>query len=896
MERISRVARLLSTHAQDEYLIAVADMRIGDALRVQGRNREAVDAYDAARAAFLRQGRRLEAARVMIGWTHAAARIGRLDEALAAYRSARRELLAFGETQRVASLDLNTGNIYSEFGRLPEALRRFTSALKLHRSLGDASLAGVARAQVNRGTTLIRLGRYREGLSELEEGRDTLYNLGLSADVARGIRSIGEQQMYLGQYAAALRSFESVLPAFRDLSIDAGGLLLTTNIAECYLQLGRPADALAFLESVDLSSIDEASLALGIVTRRVAALIQLERHEEALRLIDETEDGREITNLEQRSWLAAQRAVLLEETSPAEALLAAGSAEDFARAAGMRRLETDALIAKGRALLALGDAATAAKPAARSHRLARLLGAPPLLHRSSELLGMVAEASGESRRAIQRYKAAIEALERVQSSVIFEFRDTFALNKNLSYERLALLLLDAGRPGEAFATAERAKSRALFDAITRRIDLRPRGTPEARRLARELDEAREEYAALAGQAAHPEGQGQPTDSPARLRALENEIAQLVQRLQLSAGAGFEAELQGSPPELDRSSIPAGTAILEFFFSGQDVLRFFVTRSGLKGERLDASVGSVERLVRAFRLNLRAAERAPRADLDRLTQQSRELLSRLHALLLSGLDGLEEYDVLVVIPHGVLHYLPFQALFDGESYLLDKTTVVYAPSAALYEVTSSRARRTRKSRSDALVLGHSAGGRLMGALEEANAVAEVLGTTAHLESGAVAELLRTRGRLAPLVHIAAHAGFRPDTPLFSAIELADGPLTVADIFELELQADIVSLSACETGRAALGGGDELVGLVRAFLYTGVAGLVVSQWRVEDETTAALMKRFYGEVAQGRSGGQALRAAQLAQLERDAPQNGYSHPFYWAGFQFVGAGRTRRIPRG
>jgi CHAT domain-containing protein len=150
------------------------------------------------------------------------------------------------------------------------------------------------------------------------------------------------------------------------------------------------------------------------------------------------------------------------------------------------------------------------------------------------------------------------------------------------------------------------------------------------------------------------------------------------------------------------------------------------------------------------------------------------------------------------------------------------------------------------------------------------------------------VLGRESRHARLIHIAAHGVFRPDAPLFSSIELADGPLTTADIFNLNLHTDLVTLSACETGRSVVGGGDELAGLMRAFLYAGAAGLLVSQWRVEDSSTAALMTDFYRAVAAGATGPAALRAAQAGFLTGAMPQNGYSHPFYWAGFQFIGGG--------
>jgi CHAT domain-containing protein len=233
---------------------------------------------------------------------------------------------------------------------------------------------------------------------------------------------------------------------------------------------------------------------------------------------------------------------------------------------------------------------------------------------------------------------------------------------------------------------------------------------------------------------------------------------------------------------------------------------------------------------------------------------------------------------------MLHYLPFHALFDGERYLIERVAVSYAPSAALYGVCQARAKTPRRGR--ALVLAHSAGGLLPFTAQEAALVGQVLNTPVYQDSAATRSLLESLGSRARLIHIAAHGRFRADAPLFSYIELDDGPLTTADIYSVTLRARLVALSACETGRAVIGGGDELVGLARAFLYAGAAGLLVSQWRVDDEATAELMARFYAELSGGASAAGALQAAQLAAIRRGMRENSRHHPFFWAGFQIIG----------
>ena len=135
-----------------------------------------------------------------------------------------------------------------------------------------------------------------------------------------------------------------------------------------------------------------------------------------------------------------------------------------------------------------------------------------------------------------------------------------------------------------------------------------------------------------------------------------------------------------------------------------------------------------------------------------------------------------------------------------------------------------------------------------------------------------------------VHFASHGEFNADSPLNSALLLAkdktnDGTLTVGELYSMRLNADLVTLSACETGLGKIANGDDVVGLTRGFLYAGSRSIVASLWKVDDEATAYLMTRFYGAL-KGTSKREALRLAQLETRKK------YAHPYYWAAFQLTG----------
>jgi CHAT domain-containing protein len=186
-----------------------------------------------------------------------------------------------------------------------------------------------------------------------------------------------------------------------------------------------------------------------------------------------------------------------------------------------------------------------------------------------------------------------------------------------------------------------------------------------------------------------------------------------------------------------------------------------------------------------------------------------------------------------------------------------------------------------------VFGYSDRGHLQRVQDEAKTIASLLRGDCYLEEEATIARLIRQAPSSPIIHLATHGQSRLDAPNFSYVRLADGQLNAIDAFNLDLQhCELVTLSGCETGLALSGGGDEQLGLARAFLAAGAASLVISLWSVEDSSTNELMQHFYQHLLQGESKVQALRSAQCNLLRR--ADSMYAHPYSWAGFRLVGDG--------
>jgi len=253
------------------------------------------------------------------------------------------------------------------------------------------------------------------------------------------------------------------------------------------------------------------------------------------------------------------------------------------------------------------------------------------------------------------------------------------------------------------------------------------------------------------------------------------------------------------------------------------------------------------------------------------------LEELYQELLAPLRRRLRARHLVIVPHDVLHYVPFHALFDGEHHLIDAFTISYAPSASIYALCQGRSSDAEGS---ALILGIP-DPRAPFILDEVQSVRDRLPKPElYLGNDADEATLRARGPQSRFVHIASHGFFRGDNPMFSAVRLGGSHLTLYDLYQLKLPAELVALSACVTGLNVIAAGDEVLGLARGLFTAGAASLLVALWEVPDQSTAEFMRAFYDRFLTAQNKAEALRDAIHEVRQR------YPHPVHWAPFVLLG----------
>jgi CHAT domain-containing protein len=272
------------------------------------------------------------------------------------------------------------------------------------------------------------------------------------------------------------------------------------------------------------------------------------------------------------------------------------------------------------------------------------------------------------------------------------------------------------------------------------------------------------------------------------------------------------------------------------------------------------------------------------------------LTQLHQMLIAPIAAALPTDPnqrVIFLPQGELFLLPFAALRDGSGkYLIEQHTISIAPSIQTLDLTRQQAARSISQGRSVIVgdpqmplLDGEALPSLPGSRQEAIAIGKILNTAPLLGNQATKATVVDQMQSARIVHLATHGlldTFNGDIP--GAIALApsgtdNGLLSAGEIFDLPLKANLVVLSACDTGRGIING-DGVIGLSRSLIAAGVPSVVVSLWAVDDNSTRVLMSDFYRQLQTHPNKAQAMRQAMLSTMQQ------YPDPRDWAAFTLVG----------
>lgn len=829
--------------------------------------------------------------------------LGQLDEAAVHIDTALAMNRRAGRHDVVATNLFNLGGLASTAGDMDRAARLYTEALRLYRAEGlhaeaaDA-LHGLGRVDLARGDYPASLAWLREAAHQYRLTGPVAFELAARGDAAAALHAMGEPQAALDE----LRAAEAIA--------DSSGV---DGTSRARLVLAR-ADL-----AVVLNRLSHAEQLYGDAAR------MFRDHDDAAGSAD-ARQGHAVLLLERERWIEAEQLLndamgtftsLGQARSAAVTRMLLGSAAygrgDIESARARLHMAVDAFADLDDAIAeaaALGELAHVEVEAGFPLRADSLYAAalsrvasrraPGVTWRLHLGKGLAARSRRALHVAADELYAAAADVERASGRLrLPERRASFRADKWEVYAQLAVTERRRGRIAAAFAASERMRAREMLELLQLgRIDIP--NAPSTQLAAREQN-LRHAIGLLSRQL-EPQSGGMllrgPEMSP-RAPATRETLARMQQEyadllLEMRERAPDDADLV-EPGVLTWRDIamrlPDRTAMIEYLSNDSAVIAFVITRDTLASIDLGIRNHELARLTEFARAMI---ERAPAADDSRW----RAPLRRLHQHLIAPIIDtgmLHGVSRLVIVPHVELHYLPFAALVDSsDRFLIEQYTLSSAPSAAVW--VNLRERRQIPKTGGVLALAPRPE-MLPASARELAAVQRLMrtGVTSLIGGSASEAEFRRHAGSHRVLHLATNGVLNRHNPLFSYVDLAmaeghDGRLSVHEIFGLQLAADLVVLSACETalGSGALADvppGDDWVGLTRAFLHAGAADVIATLWSVDDRSSALLMERFYERYALAAGPAESLAHGQRRLLSEPAT----AHPFHWAGVVLVGRGR-------
>lgn len=876
---------LAADSGSDRFLIEAWRM-LAYSLTADEQYEEAIPHYKNAIEKLEQQGEHRQAARNRIGYVAALAHGGRRQEALDVAAIAEKWFLENGDDEGRARLFTNLGILHHRHGEHTKGADYWVMAADIFEKLGDKR--ALAQTYNNLANALSMVDQFEEA--------DELYERAAKLSDELEMFELSAQSSYNRAYLHYLRGrYSDALQAFSRLRqrFDRGGSQrhrahCDLDEAEIYLELSLSKDASILAERAidefrEIGIRNEQAKAMGFYG---VALMQMRRFNEALDAFGTAQRMfEEQGNLYWMGLLDLYRAEVhlsLQRLPEAQSLARQAKLVFEQLAIPSKRIFS--LVLLGRVAMALNDLEGAEASTKEITALIESAKVPLMLFPYYVLCGEIAERQENWDEAQHHYELAAQELERHQARLHHDdLRVTFFKGRQQAYDALVRLSLDWMDEQEgltaAYAWCERARSRGLVELLSHYAPSL-HGQADQSLLAK-INRLREE---LNLQYARSQPETRPLTSRANYETIALKEQELTRSLREVSGVDPEyvslQQVSIATIESVQAALPERMTLVEYFTTGDEVLAFIVSREDARVVRKLCPAAEVVKL--RTRLGFQFEKFLLGRDYvalhsAQILESARHRLRELHAHLLAPFIADIRTPHIAIVPHGAMHFLPFHAFYDGEKYLIDKYEVSYAPSASVLKYCLEK---TDVPEHTPLLVGV--------ADENAPLVGEELSKLSHLfpdaevlrDEQATRRAFTERSRASSFLHIATHATFRQDNPMFSSFKLADGWFTALDLFSMVCQTNLVTLSGCQSGMSEVTGSDDLLGFMRGFLYAGARSLLLSLWNVNDASTAALMAHFYQQWQKGAAKSTAFRYAMLAVREE------HPHPFYWAPFILVG----------
>ncbi len=807
---------------------------------------------------------------------------GAMDSVKVYYEKALSLAKAVGADRDIAASYGQLATLYFYLGNYEQSASYSDSAIHIYRQIDYKP--GLTSESGNLGTVYYVLGQYEKALKYFDDAREQAAYLGDKYLQEINLGNIGSIYVLLEDYSLAQRYLEKAYQIAREIS-------------------SRPDEA------TWLGALSTARLALGDTTTAIQNL------EEALSILKAVNDWRNIaiTYANLGTIYTRQGKYELAEQHFRQAL---EINRNIHNAFGIAETHNNL----GILYLEQKQFGKAREQFRTALEQGNRLPSPKTIWDARYGLGRVEEGLGNLSAAVDHYRQAVEIIESVRGELVAtELKTSFLTGKVEVYHQLINLLYqlfqrnkDSNIMEEAFHYAERAKARTLLDLLAEsRIEIRSGVNSDLLNAEKtQMRNISEIQTHLTTAQLKPE---ERETLLSRLQQYEDELRRI--RTEIRKENPFYAQLKFPRPitlkELQKN-LPEDVYLFEYALGKSHSYLWIIGKNECQWEQLPGRPMLAARITRfSGMLNRPPGVGVP-------IEAYGEKLANL--LLGPALEFLPQKAHLIIIPDGELHYLPFETLIvpgdrNQTQLLVESHPISYASSASVlfflnHRISSRYAydllafgdpvfavEDTTPDVNQQLYTERGLGfSRLPYTSREVEEIARLFPrqrTKIYLRSRASEENLKSEnGRLYRILHFATHGLIDEKTPDRSCIVLSidedpaeDGFLQVQEIFDLKLNAQLVTLSACQTGRGKLVRGEGIIGFSQAFFYAGARSLLVSLWSVADQSTSQLMGNFYRFLQEGYSISDALRLAKLKFIRNS--NRSLRHPYYWAPFVLRGA---------
>jgi tetratricopeptide (TPR) repeat protein len=878
---------------------------LGGTLRHAGEADEAVAAFEHAIELYRRIGDKRDLYQSLRQLSEAYFDLDE-EQAVAPLREAAVLAADFGAREWACWCRQRAGLILSEHGHHDEAAQELALAREVALATGDEKLR--AKVEEDAAVILVRAGRYAAAAEQGRVAADLAAQARLAVTEGAALTTRALALVSLGQLTDALLAQERALEACRSARRQASVVKALNNLALIHRSLGHPDVATSRLEEglaiarelleqdpQDRVARDREALALhGIATLSAdAGRIEqaLEAQRKALEAWASLNDPRYVAHA---SMSVADLLWKLDRREEARDQLerALAGFREVAKHSG----EAAALTLRGKFDVAAGAHEEALASCTAALEIAQSRGLAAETRDARALLGTIHEAMGRPAQALEEYARAVELIEAQRLELASdEFRMRFFASTAHVFERAtnlqAALEADTDGAPATFRLVERARARSLAELLSEAAAGLRESIPE---VLSERELALIDRVSAATVRLVEARDAQRREAERALADAEDELRRF--KIELRRRAPAYAHATYPEPvgleELGRLVLRPDETLLRYYLADDGTsLVWVVDQREARVFRLPRSTKEIEALVGGY------LDRVGRADAGLAGPAGAAEAESLSAALL--VEQPRPGQRLIVVPDGALHRLPFESLRREGRYLIEDHEIVVVPSATVLQ----RLRESGVGPAGDGFLG--VGDPVAGADDSAFPQLPWSGRSLEQIASRFPEGARTllrgeactreRLRAQPLrayrfVHFATHGWLDPRTPRRIGLRLSpaapDGPagfLYVEDVFPMELSAELVVLSACQSGLGELLPGEGLAGLTRAFLYAGTRSVLVSLWPVDDRPTAEFMETLYAQL-EGTTVATALRRTKLAFIASE--RAALRQPHAWAAFVLVG----------